>query len=59
GNGAHSNEPRKRRLASPAAADYPLGRDVELLNVRVRNLRCTCIDSTPATTQTSTASIDR
>ncbi|HET8698564.1 MAG TPA: hypothetical protein VFO94_13810 [Gammaproteobacteria bacterium] len=39
-------------------ADYPLGRDVELLNVRVRNLRCTCIDSAPAATQTSTASTD-
>ncbi|HET7132117.1 MAG TPA: hypothetical protein VFJ95_07705, partial [Gammaproteobacteria bacterium] len=39
-------------------ADYPLGSDVELLNVRVRNLRCTCVDPSPASTQTSTAPTD-
>jgi hypothetical protein len=26
------------------AADYPIGQDVELVTVRVRDLRCTCAD---------------
>lgn len=39
-------------------ADYPIGENVELLNVRVRNLRCTCVDSTQAPTQTSSVSSD-
>lgn len=37
------------------SADYPIGENVELLNVRVRNLRCTCGASPNEPTQTSTA----
>ena len=27
------------------SADYPIGDNVELVNVRLRNLRCTCADA--------------
>jgi hypothetical protein len=37
-------------------ADYPIGENVELLNVRVRNLRCTCAEVAPAPTEASAAS---
>ena len=37
------------------AADYPIGRDVELLNVRVRNVRCTCVEPQAAPAQASAA----
>jgi hypothetical protein len=30
------------------AADYPIGKDVDLVNVRVHDLRCTCADSPAA-----------
>lgn len=36
-------------------SDYPIGKNVELVSARVRNLRCTCGDPAPPT-QTSTAS---
>jgi len=31
-------------------ADYPIGENVELVNVRVRDLKCTCADPVPAAT---------
>jgi len=34
-------------------ADYPIGNNVELLNVRVRGLRCTCAEAAPAPTEIS------
>ncbi|HET8698563.1 MAG TPA: hypothetical protein VFO94_13805 [Gammaproteobacteria bacterium] len=36
----------------PFAASYPLGENVELLDVRMRNLRCTCADAATEPTQT-------
>jgi hypothetical protein len=30
----------------PFTADYPIGDNVELVNVRVRNLKCTCVGAT-------------
>jgi len=32
----------------PFAADYPIGDNVELVNLRVRNLKCTCVGSQEA-----------
>ena len=29
---------------SPFSGDYPIGDNVELMNVRIRNLKCTCAD---------------
>jgi hypothetical protein len=33
---------------SPFNGDYPIGDNVELINVRVRNLKCTCAEAPEA-----------
>jgi hypothetical protein len=38
------------------SAEYPIGEDTELVNVRVRNLRCTCGDSGPTSEGAGAAS---
>jgi hypothetical protein len=40
------------------SADYPIGESVELVNVRLRNLRCACADPAAEPTQTTTGSGD-
>ena len=37
------------------AADYPIGENVDLLNVRLRDLRCTCGDRPPTVLSDATA----
>ena len=39
----------------PFTADYPIGDNVELVNVRVRNLKCTCVGSQEAVLTESAA----
>lgn len=39
---------------SPFTGDYPIGDNVDLMNVRIRNLKCTCAEA-PATVPAETA----
>ena len=39
---------RNDKGASPFTGDYPIGENVELMNVRIRNLKCTCAEAPEA-----------
>ena len=40
---------------SPFAGEYPIGENVELVNVRIRNLKCTCAEAPAAAPPAETA----